>query len=205
MIIVGASGFAKELLEVCHELGQTEDLIFFDNVTPDLPEFFFGQFKIIKTEEEVKHYFKIKNKYFALGVGNSSLRMKMTMLFEAWGGQLSSIISPKANIGVFNVQIGPGATILANANITGFTCIGKGILMYPNSIITHDCVLGDFVELSPGATILGNCRLSENVHIGANATILPNLTIGANVIVGAGSVVTKNIEQNRIIKGIPAK
>jgi hypothetical protein len=36
MIIVGAGGFAKELLEVCHQLGRTENLVFFDNVSTQL-------------------------------------------------------------------------------------------------------------------------------------------------------------------------
>lgn len=205
MIIVGAKGFAKELLEVCHELGQTHDLMFFDNITPDIPDYLYGTFKILKTDEEVKKHFAGKNKSFALGLGNPNLRMKMTILFESWGGELTSLISPKANIGNFNVSIGNGATILANANITSNLSIGRGILMYPNSIITHDCVIGDYVELAPGATVLGRCLMSDCVHVGANSTILPNLTIGSNVIIGAGSVVTNCIDDNRTVKGVPAK
>ena len=48
-------------------------------------------------------------------------------------------------------------------------------------------------------TIIGN-----NVKIGSNSTILP-VTIGNNVTIGAGSVVTKNIPDNVIIMGNPAK
>jgi hypothetical protein len=57
MIIVGAKGFAKELLEVCHQLGRTEALVFFDNVSTDLPEKLYRQFPILRSEQEVKAHF----------------------------------------------------------------------------------------------------------------------------------------------------
>ncbi|NBU47296.1 MAG: acetyltransferase [Flavobacteriales bacterium] len=205
MIIIGAKGFAKELLEVCHQLGRTENLVFFDNVSTDLPEQLFGQFPILRTAEDVKQYFQTKTNAFALGLGKPILRNKMAALFTSWGGELTSLISPKANIGSFGVEIGKGATILSQATITSSVKIGVGLLMYPNSIVTHDCQLGDFVELSPGATILGNCQIGDNVQIGANATILPNLSVGQKSVIGAGSVVTKNIEGNIVVKGVPAK
>jgi acetyltransferase-like isoleucine patch superfamily enzyme len=41
--------------------------------------------------------------------------------------------------------------------------------------------------------------------IGSNATLLPNICIGNNVTIGAGSVVTKNIPDNCLVMGIPAK
>jgi sugar O-acyltransferase (sialic acid O-acetyltransferase NeuD family) len=205
MIIVGAKGFAKELLEVAHQLGRTENLVCFDDKSTDLPEQFYGQFPILRTELEVKKYFSRTSKHFALGLGNPKLRNQMNSLFEGWGGQLTSLISPKASIGNFGVQLGEGATILSNATITGSVTVGRGLLMYPNAVLTHDCRLGNFVELSPGATVLGNCSVGSYTHIGANATILPNIVIGENVVVGAGAVVPKSVMDNQRVKGMPAK
>lgn len=205
MLIIGAKGFAKELLEVCHQLGRTENLVFFDNVSTDLPEQLFGEFPILRSEAEIKAHFEKYSKDFALGIGNPKLRMNMCELFENWGGILNSIISPQASIAKFGTAIGPGATILAHATVTGSAQIGKGLLMYPNALITHDCTIGDFVELSPGATILGACAVGNRVHVGANASILPKLTIGDDVVVGAGAVVTKLCADYQIVKGVPAR
>ena len=204
MIIVGANGFAKELLQVCHELNMTGRLAFFDNVSTNLPEKLFGKFPILKCENEVKIHFNDWGKEFALGLGNPISRKKMCDLFESWGGELTSLISPKANIGHFDISIGKGATILQGATITNSVKIGRGLLMYPNSIITHDCKLGDFVELSPGATILGGCEIKNNTHIGSNATILPKVKIGNNAIIAAGSVVRTDVNDNYMVAGIPA-
>jgi maltose O-acetyltransferase len=43
------------------------------------------------------------------------------------------------------------------------------------------------------------------VWIGGNVTILPGVTIGNNVVVAAGAVVTKDIPDNTLVGGVPAK
>ncbi len=47
--------------------------------------------------------------------------------------------------------------------------------------------------------------IGDNVSIGANATIIGNITIGSNVIIGAGSVVVKDVPDNCIVAGNPAR
>ena len=48
-------------------------------------------------------------------------------------------------------------------------------------------------------------RIGRNVWIGANVTILPGVTIGNGAIVSAGAVVTKDVAENTIVAGVPAK
>ena len=47
--------------------------------------------------------------------------------------------------------------------------------------------------------------IKKNAWIGANATILPGVTIGENAVVAAGAVVSKDVPDNTIVGGIPAK
>lgn len=48
-------------------------------------------------------------------------------------------------------------------------------------------------------------RIKENAWVGANATILPGVTVGKNAVVAAGAVVTKNVPDNMVVAGVPAK
>ena len=48
-------------------------------------------------------------------------------------------------------------------------------------------------------------RIGNDVWIGGNVTILPGLTIGNNVVIAAGAVVTKDVPDNSLVGGIPAK
>lgn len=51
----------------------------------------------------------------------------------------------------------------------------------------------------------GPIHLKKNAWIGANATILPGVTVGENAVVAAGAVVSKNVPDNTIVGGIPAR
>lgn len=53
--------------------------------------------------------------------------------------------------------------------------------------------------------IFGKISIGNNVHIGTNSIIMPNVHIGNNCIVGCGAVVTKNIPNNSVAVGVPAK
>jgi acetyltransferase-like isoleucine patch superfamily enzyme len=52
---------------------------------------------------------------------------------------------------------------------------------------------------------LANIVIKKNAWIGAGAIILPGVTVGENAIVAAGAVVTKDVLDNTIVAGVPAK
>lgn len=205
MVIIGAKGFAKEVLEVIHQLNQLENLVFYDDLNDDVPEKLFGQFPVLRTIQEASVYFKTIDNQFTIGVGNPVLRKKLYEKFTSLGGEFISTISPLATIATFDVNIGYGSNVLSGAFFSNGSKLGKGCIVYHNSIITHDCTIGDFVEISPSVTLLGRSGIGSYSQIGSNATILPDIKIGKNVIIGAGSVVTKDLPDNCIAVGIPAK
>ncbi|GGH87258.1 hypothetical protein GCM10007362_48960 [Saccharibacillus endophyticus] len=47
--------------------------------------------------------------------------------------------------------------------------------------------------------------IGQNVWIGSNATLLPGVTIGDHAVVAAGAVVTKDVPQDAVVAGVPAK
>ncbi|SFD72852.1 acetyltransferase [Flavobacterium phragmitis] len=205
MLIIGAKGFAKEVLEVVIHSNETDNLAFYDDISNDVGNVLFERFPVLKNFEEASNYFKTIDNRFTIGIGNPILRKKMYDTFRNLGGILTSSISTKSNIGNHDVNIGAGSNILAGSTISNSVAIGIGTILYYNSIVTHDCTIGDFVEISPGATVLGSCKISDYCQIGANSTILPNLNIGQNVIIGAGTVVTKNVPDNSLVVGVPGK
>jgi sugar O-acyltransferase (sialic acid O-acetyltransferase NeuD family) len=205
MIVIGAKGFAKEVLEVLHELNDLNHLSFYDDVNLDMPEILYGKFPILKSITEAQDYFNSVDNRFTIGIGNPVLRKKLYDKFTAIGGEFVSVISSSSSIGSYDVEIGIGSNVLSGAIFSNSTKIGIGCIIYYNSIITHDCVLGDFVEVSPSSTILGRATIGSFTQIGCNSTILPNIKIGSNVVVGAGSVVTKDLPDNCVAVGVPAK
>jgi len=122
------------------------------------------------------------------------------------------VILPQAKIGkncninsnVFienNVYIGDNVTIKCGVQIWDGITIESDVFIGPNTTFTNDKTpKSGNINFKIEETVL-----KQGASIGANATILPGLTIGTNSLVGAGSVVTKNIPDNEVWMGNPAR
>ncbi|HFL2414903.1 TPA: sugar O-acetyltransferase [Clostridioides difficile] len=84
-----------------------------------------------------------------------------------------------------------------------------GIEIGDNTQIGHNVVLATLNHgIAPekrGTTYPSPIIIGKNVWIGANVTVVPGVTIGDNAIIAAGTVVTKNVAENTIVGGVPAK
>ena len=100
---------------------------------------------------------------------------------------------------------------------TGFTRMG-GVIIDPSHC--WHITIGDNVTLAPRVHILAhdastklfldytrveNTKIGNNVFVGAGTIILPGVTIGNNVVIGAGSVVSKDIPDDSVVVGNPAR
>lgn len=205
MIIVGAKGFAKEVLEILNQNNELEGLAFFDDVNQNLSDLLYNRFPILKNEDEVREHFQKFGNDFTMGIGGPLLRKKMYEKFVKLSGNLNTIISKFSEIGSYGVEIGEGCNILSGAILSNSVKLGKANIIYYNAVITHDVITGDFVEISPSAQLLGRCTIGDFSSIGSSVVILPDVKVGKNVIVGAGAIVTKNLPDNCVALGIPAK
>lgn len=107
-----------------------------------------------------------------------------------------------------NVYIDHGVKIGDNCKIQNNVSIYKGVIIENNVFIGPSVTFTN--DLYPEVDGWSEERItetliSEGCSIGANSTILCGVTIKKNALIGAGSVVTKDIEENTINYGNPAK
>ena len=202
MLITGAKGFAKELLITIID-NKVQDFVFFDDISKNRNGCIFENYKVLATSEDAKRYLETVDNRFLLGIAKPILRQQFAARFRELGGILTSLISVKATIGLYN-NISSGNLIQQNVVIENDNKIGEGCLINAGSFISHDVEIGNYCEISPFVKLLGNVKIGNFCLLGAGCIILPGLTLGDNVIVGAGAVVTKNIESNTIVMGVPA-
>lgn len=100
-------------------------------------------------------------------------------------------------------QIGPNSII----DLCEDVVLEEGAILGPNCVLyTHNHEYSKaFGSLGKGTVLVGSICIGKNTWIGANVIILPNVKIGDNVVIGAGSVITKDIEDNTVYAGNPAR
>lgn len=84
-----------------------------------------------------------------------------------------------------------------------------GIIIGEGSLIGHNVVLATLNhDLNPERRqicIPAPIKIGKNVWIGSNSTVLPGVQIGDNSVIAAGAVVTKDVPENTIVGGVPAR
>ncbi len=100
-----------------------------------------------------------------------------------------------------HVRIGNGVRMHSQVFVPEFTVIEDDAWLGPHVVITNAKY-----PLSPGVKeTLAGPLVKRGAKIGANSTILPGIVIGVNSLIGAGSVVTKDVPDNAVYAGNPAR
>lgn len=109
------------------------------------------------------------------------------------------VIKTNSYIGSYStLQIGENCLI----QIRSHCLISHNVSMYTSSAIPdHDFRNTDIAV----PQVEGNIIIGDGVWIGANVFINPGITIGNNAVAGANAVLTKDVPENSIVGGVPAK
>ncbi len=198
VIIIGASGHGKVVADIIRKSGN-QVLGFLDD-NKLLPKFFIG-LPLLGVVNDYKKYTEIAE--FVIAIGNVEIREKISAKLE--GVRWHTAIHPSAIISEIDVKIGEGTVIMANAVVNSESQIGKHCIVNSSAVVEHDNVIEDFVHVSVGVKLGGTVHVGKKTWIGLGSCINNNINICSNCVIGAGAVVVRDIDEQGIYVGVPAK
>lgn len=119
--------------------------------------------------------------------------------------QYFTYIHPTVLIMDDNIELGKGSFIGAYSILTTNIKIGKHALLNRGNHIGHDCQIGDYFSAMPNAVVGGNVTIGDKVYMGSCSNIREKINISNNITIGMNAAVVKNLIDEHIYIGVPAK
>lgn len=104
-----------------------------------------------------------------------------------------------------SVKLGAGTVVFAGAIIQADAVIGEHVIVNTGATIDHDCHIEDFAHIAPGVHLAGNVAVGHGTLIGIGTAAIPGVRIGRRATVGAGSVIVRNLPDDVVAYGNPAR
>ncbi len=147
-------------------------------------------------------------------IGNRNHIRPFTTIYEST--ELGDHVETGTNVVIReNTKIGSGSIIGSGTIIDGGVIIGRNARIQSNNFIPPKINIGNDVFLGPGVRFANDLYpessrligtdVKNGAVIGIAAVILPGIIIGENSVVAAGSIVTKNVHDDAVVMGAPAK
>ena len=197
--IIGAGEQANEILSLIKNdnyfMNQYEDCVLVD-LDADSKNGIISELEFFK--RPIEDYSVI------VAMGEPSMRAKMKKKYMECGYRFATYIHKSSVVGM-NTVVSSGSIILPFVYIAQNTVIGENTLVHAGARIENDCVVGDDCMISSGAFIGAKTQIGNATFVGPNASVKDGLLIGDNAVIGMGSCVIKDIADEDVVVGNPAR
>lgn len=204
VLIIGASGHAKVIIEVVEFNKQYEIFGLIDSFKEKGGKLM--NYEILGSEDIIPNLVKQGVTKGIIAIGDNWTRYQLHAKIKklAPDFEFVTIVHHSATISV-SAKIGKGTAILAGVKINTHAQVGNFCILNTNSSFGHDCKMEDFSSIAPGVTVGGNVKIDFCTAISLGANIIQGIDIGKHSIIGAGSLIVHDVNDFKLIYGVPGK
>ena len=190
MILYGASGHAKVIIDTLEAIGMKIDYVVDDNAS-------ISSLLGYEVRRDSGHYDSA-----IVSIGDGKIRKKIVSRLDV--KEWVKAIHPKATVSP-HASIDEGTVVMAGTVINSGVVIGKHCIINTGATVDHDCVIGDYCHIAPGVHVSGGVIIGEGSWIGVGSCVKQGVKIGKWATIGAGSVVVKDIPDGVTAYGCPCR
>ena len=200
LVVIGAGGHARVLIELCRALGGFELL---GVVAQAGPSRLMG-LPLLGDETHLETWRGQGVEAACVAVGDNTSRARIGARLLALGFALSALVHPSAFLAP-SALVGAGAVVMARAVLGTDARAEMLAILNTGAIADHDVVLGEASHAAPGSVLAGHASLGAGAMLGAGAVVRPGIVVGAGAVIGAGSAVVADIAPGATMAGVPAR
>lgn len=197
LVLIGAGGHAKVVIDAAQCAGVDVAYVLDQDASKH------GQLVLDIPIQLYAYELDLAKKYL-VAIGSNVIRQKFFLELLSVGAKFATVVHPNALVSQY-AEIGVGSVVFANAVINPCAKTGVNVIINTGAVIEHDCQLGDHVQVCPNATLAGTVSVGEATFIATGVVVIPNISIGKNSYIAAGAVVTKDVPDNVLVAGCPAR
>ena len=196
LAIIGCGGHSKVVTEIAESIG-FKKIFYIDK---------FMQKKYFLNREVNPKLIENYDEYIFVALGENYKRERVFKEFQNnyTKSQIVSLIHPSAQVSK-NCFVDIGSVVMPLCIVNSSSKIGKGVILNSNTVVEHDNFIMDFSSLAPSVTTGGNVFVGERSSISIGSTIKHNVKVGSDSVIGACSYLNKDVGDNCIFYGNPAK
>lgn len=200
LVLWGASGHGKVVLDVGRSQGSFESIVFVDDHYKELgPSFMrcpvLGGLEVLPS---------LRGCSFLISIGDNAQRARCYAIAISQGMVPTALVHRTAILATSAV-VGDGTVVMPGVIVNAGAVIGENCIINTGAIVEHDCRIADHVHISPRVVLGGGVSVGPFAHVGIGAVVLPGAYIGDSAVVGAGSVVLKSVPPGAIVAGVPSR
>ena len=203
VVILGASGFAREVVDVLRDIGEASGvrILGFADIDDSRKGEILNGVEIMGTLADVP----VTDGLVAFpGAGEIGPRKRQVKEMLDRGLGTLTIVHPSVIMSSY-VTLGEGTIVTAGCILTNSITVGDYVILNLGVTVGHDASIGSHCVLSPGVHVSGWVTIEDECYIGTGAVLLPKVTVHRGAVVGAGAVVSRDVEAGAVVVGIPAR
>lgn len=207
IVIYGAGGFAREVLQIVLDINATSDSPVWEPLGFVVDSAFAGAVSVQGFPVLGGPDWLAQNPaaHVVIAIGSPAAKRRISSEIKATSDNpFASLVHPRAWLGR-NVQMGQGSIVCAGCLVTTDIQIGDHVHVNIGCTIGHDAELKNFVTLNPSVNVSGNVQIGAGTEVGTGSILIPHGNVGDWSIVGAGALVTKPLPSNVTAVGSPAR